>query len=153
MNKIYKLTLLLAILFSGPLRAESLQEILALPDAPTGVVIDIIESDASDLQRLIPQIQDATRQLRQRFKDLPVAVVSHGREQFALTSKNITKHAGLEDGVKNLVNSDVDVHVCGTHASWYDVTPEDFPDYIDVAAVGPAQVNDYINLGYVLLDL
>ena len=153
MNKTLNIFLLIGLLISGTVRAESLQVILALPSAPTGVVIDIIESDASDLQRLVPQIQDATRQLRQRFKDLPVAVVSHGREQFALTSKNISKHAGLEDGVKNLVNSDVEVHVCGTHASWYDVTPEDFPDYIDVAAVGPAQVNDYINLGYVLLDL
>ena len=47
----------------------------------------------------------------------------------------------------------MDVHVCGTHAGWFDVLPEDFPDYVDVAAAGPAQVNDYRALDYVLIVL
>ena len=30
----------------------------------------------------------------------------------------------------------------------YDVTAEDFPDYVDVAPTGPGQVNLYRELGY-----
>lgn len=135
------------------LRAESLQEILALEEAPTGVVIEIIEPGAMELKALLPSIQEATSQLRQKYPDLPVAVVSHGREQFALTSENIAKDKALESGVKRLVDTEIDVHVCGTHASWYDITPEAYPDYIDVSATGPAQINDYLKIGYIQLDL
>jgi hypothetical protein len=45
------------------------------------------------------------------------------------------------------------VHVCGTHAGWYGVTPEDFPDYVDVTTAGPAQINDYEAMGYELIVL
>ena len=46
---------------------------------------------------------------------------------------------------------DIEVHVCGTHASWRDNTPEDFPDYVDVAVAAPAKVNDYRALGYIVI--
>ena len=60
----------------------------------------------------------------------------------------------LLDGTGQLVTDrDVDIHVCGTHAGWFDVLPEDFPDYVDVSATGPAQVNDYRALDYVLIVL
>ncbi|MCW8964767.1 MAG: DsrE family protein [Gammaproteobacteria bacterium] len=153
MHRLLKITLLLGMLLPGWLYADSLDEILALKEAPTGVVIEIVKSGAADLEELLPKIQNATRQLRKRFPDLPVAVVSHGQEQFALTSNNIKNYNKLETGVKNLVSDDVDVHVCATHASWYDITPEDYPDYIDVSPTGPAQINDYVNLGYIMLDL
>jgi len=153
MHRLLKITLLLGMLLPGWLYADSLDEILALKEAPTGVVIEVIKSGAAELEELLPGIQSATGELRKRFPDLPVAVVSHGQEQFALTSKNIKHYNTLETGVKNLVSDDVDVHVCATHASWYDITPEDYPDYIDVSPTGPAQINDYVNLGYIMLDL
>jgi predicted ATPase len=31
--------------------------------------------------------------------------------------------------------------------------PEDFPDYINVSAAGPIQINDYEELGYELVVL
>jgi hypothetical protein len=43
------------------------------------------------------------------------------------------------------------VHVCETHAGWYGVTAEDFPDYVDVAPTGPGQINLYQELGYDLI--
>lgn len=39
----------------------------------------------------------------------------------------------------------------GAHASWRGNVPEDFPDYVDVAAAAPAKVNDYRALGYVVI--
>ena len=43
------------------------------------------------------------------------------------------------------------MHVCETHASWYRVTAEDFPDYVDVAPTGPGQVRLYEEMDYELI--
>ena len=44
--------------------------------------------------------------------------------------------------------SDIPVYVCGTYAGWRGLSDEDFPDYVNVAAAGPAQINDFVALGY-----
>ena len=153
MKTFVKILILTTILLPGMLSAATLDEILAMSEEPTGIVVEVLESGPDDLEEIIPAIQAAARQLRKRFPDLPVAVVSHGYEQFALTKKNIKRYPELETGIKDLVNGEIDVHVCGTHASWYGITPEEYPEYINVSATGPAQINDYMNLGYIKLDL
>jgi intracellular sulfur oxidation DsrE/DsrF family protein len=45
----------------------------------------------------------------------------------------------------------VPLHVCETHANWYGVTAEDFPDYVNVAPSGPAQLAAYREMGYDLI--
>ena len=55
--------------------------------------------------------------------------------------------------MRSLLADDITVHVCGTHASWRGKVDEDFPDYVDVAVSGPAQINDYQALGYELVVL
>jgi intracellular sulfur oxidation DsrE/DsrF family protein len=57
----------------------------------------------------------------------------------------------IHQQVQALVAEDVPVHVCETHAGWYGVTAEDFPDYVDVAPTGPGQVSLYQELGYDLI--
>ena len=153
MKTFVKILILTTILLPGMLSAATLDEILAMSEEPTGIVVEVLESGPDDLEEIIPAIQAAVRQLRKRFPDLPVAVVSHGYEQFALTKKNIKRYPELETGIKDLVDGEIDVHVCGTHASWYGITPEEYPEYINVSATGPAQINDYMNLGYIKLDL
>ena len=153
MKTFVKILILTTILLPGMLSAETLDEILAMSEEPTGIIVEVLESGPDDLEEIIPAIQAAARQLRKKFPDLPVAIVSHGYEQFALTKKNIKRYPELETGVKDLVDGEIDVHVCGTHASWYGITPEEYPEYINVSAAGPAQINDYINLGYIKLDL
>ena len=135
------------------IQAETLEEILAMDEAPTGVVIEVIEPGAKALDETLKNISSAKDRIRQRFPELPIAVVSHGVEQFFLTTRNIEKNQELKSNVQQLVSNDVDLHVCGTHASWRDVEPEDYPDYIDVSPAGPAQINDYLKLGYIMLDL
>lgn len=135
------------------IQAETLEEILAMDEAPTGVVIEVIEPGAKALDETLTNISSAKDRIRQRFPELPIAVVSHGVEQFFLTTRNIEKNQELKSNVQQLVSNDVDLHVCGTHASWRDVEPEDYPDYIDVSPAGPAQINDYLKLGYIMLDL
>ena len=97
---------------------------------------------------------DDVEALREKFPGIPVAIVSHGAEQFLMTRSSAAKAPDTHQLVQSLVNNDkVDFHVCGTHASWLDVMPEDFPDYVDVAPAAPAQIRHYEDLGYELIVL
>ena len=132
--------------------AATVEGILAQQQPPDGVVFEIIEGSKKDLDWAIPRIREDTKRLRAKFPDLPIAVVSHGREEFGLTREEAEKRPEVHQMVKDLSNNlDVPVHICATHASWYDISPEEFPDYIEVSESGPAQINDYIALGYVLV--
>ena len=128
---------------------DQINAILKHSDAPFGVVFEIVESDADALDWAIPQIKSYAKQLRAKFPDIGIAVVTHGKEEFALTKSNSAKHKEVHKIVQSLVKDDqIPVHVCGTHASWYGKKPEDFPDYVDVAPAGPTQIRDYVDMGY-----
>jgi intracellular sulfur oxidation DsrE/DsrF family protein len=142
----------LCVLFSGAASAKTVKEILALEEAPPGVVFEILAPNPQQWQRIQPRLMGAIDSLRSAFPDLDIAVVSHGNEQFALTTENESKFPLLHQGVRDLGESGVDVHVCETFASWSNVTAEAFPDYVDVAPSGPAQINNYVAMGYLLVD-
>jgi len=142
----------LLLLLAMPLKAESLQQVLSLKEPPAGVVFEILAPSQSSWQQIQPQLLSAIEQLRERFPGVDVAVVSHGNEQFALLTKNRGKFASLHQGVLDLGTQGVDVHVCGTYASWRDIKPDEFPEYVDVSASGPAQINDYKAIGYLLVE-
>ena len=130
-----------------------IDHILQQKQPPAGIVFEIVSDEDDMLELLLPDIRTAVTRLHRKFPELPIAIVSHGKEQFALTSKNSHSERKTHSLVKALVHDDIDVHVCGTHASWYGVTPEDFPDYIDVTAAGPTQIDDYEEMGYELIVL
>jgi intracellular sulfur oxidation DsrE/DsrF family protein len=130
---------------------QAVNELLSRDEAPAGVVFEVI-AGADGLRWAIPQIQHYSTQLRERFADLPIAVVTHGGEQFALQTSEQGEYAEVHATVRSLVGEqDIPIHVCETHASWRGVDPEDFPDYVDVTPAGPAQINDYQALGYELV--
>ncbi len=144
--------LVLLALFSSSAFAESLKDVLELNEAPPGVVFEIVEAGGDSWYATRPMLLKAIDKLHAKFTDLDIAVVSHGSEQFAFTKKNQTKYKILHDTVKDLGDKNIHVHVCGVHASWRTMTAEDFPDYVDVAPSGPAQINQYRELGYVVVD-
>lgn len=128
------------------------ERVLALEEAPPGVVFEVVSGDPDALLAIVPRVSLYAERLRARFPDLPVAVVTHGAEQFSLLASEEDSYAELHAQIRSLTGErDVDVHVCGTHASWRDNTPEDFPDYVDVAVAAPAKVNDYRSLGYIVI--
>jgi hypothetical protein len=45
------------------------------------------------------------------------------------------------------------VVVCGVHSQWNDVPEDAYLDFVDVSASGPAQIRDYMNVGYVRIAL
>lgn len=134
--------------------SEQIEKIISRQQAPTGVVFEIVTGAANSLKWALPQTQKYIKKLRQRFPKLEIAVVTHGDEQFALKTSNNNKYKKVHSLTRQLVQQDnVPVHVCGTYASWRDVAEEEFPDYVDVTAAGPATINDYIALGYHLIKL
>ena len=143
---------LLGLSLTAFARDYTLNEVLALSSEPDGVVIEIVTGDAEGLSWALPRAQDYIKQLRARFPDLPVAVVTHGREQFALSRKSQTISDAAHTYVRSLIeDSRVPVHVCATYAGWRGLTEEDFPGYLNVSSSGPAQINDYKAVGYLLI--
>lgn len=142
------------LLLAGSAHAlNSLDELLQRHPPPSGVVIEIVEGDESALATLIPKIHNAIEQLRARNPAMEFAVVTHGREQFALQTREQKEQHEIHTGIQSLVASQIPVHVCATHASWEGVTPEDFPDYVSVSATGPGQIQQYEELGFELLRI
>ena len=153
-------SLFLALLFSlsltlVPLTASAMDDqkevdyILKMDTPPFGVVFEVIEGDVDALKWAIPQVNKFAKQLRAKFPDIAIAVVTHGKEQFGLVKATEKENKQLHSEVKSLVqNQDIPVHVCGTHASWYGKGEKDFPDYVDVTPAGPTQIANYEDMGY-----
>ena len=133
--------------------ATSVEQLLAQDDAPFGVVFEIVEQDEDALQWAMPLINRHVQRLRARFPDIGLAVVSHGREEFALMKEREAENRAVHETVQSLLADDVPVHVCGTHASWRGKGEADFPDYVDVAPAGPTAIRNYEAMGYVRIEV
>ena len=141
-----------ALIFLGQASANSdVDNLLAQSTTPDGVVFEIVESDKSALEYLLPRVRDAITRIREKFPDTDFAVVSHGREEFALQTRYQTEQSEIHNAVLSLVAEEIPVYVCETHAGWYGVSADDFPDYVEVAPSGPGQINLYLELGYQLI--
>ena len=152
----FLLALAVAAVCAGPARilADEVDDIIAGETAPPGVVFEIVSDDSDLLVELLPDVREKIKQLRKRFPGLDIAIVTHGEEQFALTRGNRESEPKVHDLAENLVeDQQVSLHVCGTYAQWHGVEPEEFPGFVDVAAAGPAQINDYRALGYIVIVL
>jgi len=132
---------------------QEIEQLLAQKDAPFGVVFEIVEGKDDALQWAIPAVNQYIRQLRERFPNIGLAVVSHGSEQFGLMKNQQKENPQVHTAVQSLVANDVPVHVCGTHASWRGKTADDFPDYVDVTPAGPTEIRNYEAMGYVLIEI
>jgi len=143
----------LIILILAPIQvnADEVSEFLQIDPVPDGIVFEIVEAGEDDLVELLPKVRTIIESIRNEHPNIEFAVVSHGREEFALQSKYQGEYSDVHDNVRSLVEEDVPVYVCETHAGWYGVTAEDFPDYVQVAPTGPGQIALYEELGYHLI--
>lgn len=151
--RLFSLILLFAL--AGPALADpEVDRLLEADEEPVGVVFEIVEGEEDALRWALPEVARLSARLRARFPGLPVAVVTHGREQFGLLANEVDGPlADIHGTAQQLRSEEIDLHVCGVHAGWDGYTPEDFPVYVDVSASGPAQIRDYRNLGFVLIEL
>ena len=142
---------ILLLLFPVSLPADSeqaIEKLLQSSEPPPGVVFEIVTADEDGLEWALPLTRSYIDMLQQRFPEMPIAVVTHGQEQFALQSRHREGQQVVHQQVRSLTGSDIPVYVCGTYAGWRGLSDEDFPDYVNVAAAGPAQINDFVALGY-----
>ena len=129
---------------------STISELLNSTTPPEGVVFEIITDDDDGLEWAIPRTRQYIKQLHEKFPQLAIAVVTHGREMFALQKRDIYGYQDVHNQVQSLIQDEkVSLHACGTYASWQGLADEDFPAYVDVTASGPATINDYVALGYV----
>ena len=129
--------------------SQTLERLLESPAAPAGVVFEIVDRDPQALELALPWVRQAAERLEERFPGLPMALVTHGQEMFALQEKDKERNAALHAQAQRLKqDKGIPVYVCETFAGWKGVAPEAFPSYVDVAPSGPAQVNNYLALDY-----
>jgi intracellular sulfur oxidation DsrE/DsrF family protein len=128
-------------------------DILKMQQEPEGVVIEIVTGKDDGLEWALPLAKKYIDQLKQRFPQMPIAIVTHGREQFALQKTKQGEKTKVHDLTQQLVKEGVNLHVCGTYAGWKGLSEDDFPEYVNVSAAGPAQINDYIALGYLKVKI
>lgn len=142
---------LLLFFCAGSTAAATLEQVLGGP-RPAGVVIEVLGPEQG-LRQGVPRLRETVTHLRQRFPGLDIAVVSHGREQFALLAE-ATQFADVQNDMRSLIEETaISVHVCGAHAEHAGKAPEEFVGFVDVAAHGPRQIKDYEALGYVRLKI
>lgn len=148
------LGLMALLALSGPALASpvTLDALLKRQVAPPGVVFEIVDRDPGALDVALPWVKQAAKRLKARFPGLPMALVTHGQEMFALQSEKRAGNQAAHKIVESLSRDDgIPVHVCETYATMRGLAVEDFPAYVDVAAEGPAQIRNYEALDYVRL--
>ncbi len=134
----------------APVFAADLDAILA-GMRPEGVVIELAERDAQALGRLLPKVQQAVEALRGRFPELPIQIVTHGREMFILRQEKISEP--LIQSLRGLRQQEVPIAVCGTHAEMKRVDAADFVAEVEVVPHGPNLIRDLRELGYAHLRI
>ncbi|MDP3585644.1 MAG: hypothetical protein Q8R61_11005 [Thiobacillus sp.] len=143
---------LLALVGPAAAAPATLEELLARPVAPAGVVFEVVDRDPGALEVALPWVKQAAQRLKAHHPGLPMALVTHGNEMFALQTGKRAGNEGIHQIAQSLSRDDgIPVHVCETYAGRRGLAAEDFPDYIDVAPTGPTQIRNYEALDYVRL--
>ena len=114
----------------------------------TGIVFDVREQDAEALTWLLPRLTNYLQLIHDARPGLPVALVAHGEEVALLTEAAARAHPDLHEALRELIRQRLSVHVCGSQASAMGLDESDFPPYVDVIPYGPAQIQDYKQMGY-----
>lgn len=139
---------------TAALASSGVDKILQAEAAPVGVVFEVVEGDQFALSWALPRIEEQSQRLKEKFPEIKIAVVTHGNEQFGLmTEQSGAKADKIKSLAQNLSQTGTPVHVCGGHADARGVSREAFPDYVEVAPSGPAQITAYRNQGYQLVIL
>ena len=121
---------------------------------PAGVLLLVMEHDEEALQWVLPRVIRYVGQLRAKWRELPVVLLSHGDEMFALRSEYDALYPGIHQMARELVeNQGVLFNVCEAWASNEGVAWDEFPDFIDVVPFAPAEIENYRNLDFKVINI
>ena len=139
--------------YADPDYREQIKQLINKKEVPEGVVFEVVTGDKYFLNLALPEVAYLSRQLRSRFPELSIIVVSHGSEMFALTRVNQKKNPELINQLESLSGKNINVHVCGTLAEMRNVDHGDFPSNVEVAVSGPTEIEKYIDLGFIHIKI
>lgn len=133
---------------------DDVTQLLERKSAPTGVVFEMVGGDSKSLNLALRRTEAYVNTLRKKFPDAKYVIVSHGLEQFSLLQHNESDNPDLHRRVERLVKDEsIPIHVCGTFAEISDVDPRDFIKSVQVADSGPAQIQEFVEQGYVVIEM
>jgi len=151
------LLLLLGLSLSVSIRAgelETVTNILARESAPVGVVFEMVGGDADSLNIALRRTEAYVTKLRRKFPDANYVIVTHGLEQFSLLEHSKGDFPELHQRVDNMVKEqNIPIHVCGALAEMSGLDTKDFIKSVEVADSGPLQIQEYVEKGYVLVEM
>lgn len=123
-------------------------------EKPEGIVFLVMEQDDEALYWVLPRVIHYTQQLRKKWPDLAIVLLSHGDEMLALTDDLKSLHKELHQSIKELTsNYNVLFQVCGSYAFFSDVDVSEFPDYVDVVPFAPAEIESYRQMDFKMISL
>ena len=142
------LVICLPAIEASEFRNGEVDALVAADTEPDGVVFEIVTWEDNSWDWAAPMLSALTRQLRNRYPDLDIALVSHGNELFDLALEQENQSKPAMQSLQNLSDDNVDIHVCGNFAKYKHLGTNDFLPFVDVSPSGPAQINDYTKLGF-----
>ena len=127
---------------------------ILIAEKPEGVLFLVMEQDEEAFNWVLPRVIHYTQQLRDKWQDLTIVVLSHGEEMLALRAEYRLLHEQMHQDILMLVSKhDVLFQVCGSYANFSDVAPSEFPDYIDVVPFAPAEIDNYRLMEFKIINL
>ena len=123
-------------------------------EEPEGIVFLVMEHDEEALYWVLPRVTRYAQQLREKWSDLPIIILSHGDEMLSLVDEFKSLNEELHLSIKALARDyDVTFQVCGSYASFSDVDESEFPAHIDVVPSAPAEITNYRQMEYQFISL
>ena len=135
-------------LHAGGYQLSAVQALIVADLDPDGVVFEIITWKDNSWDWAAPMLQTATRQLRDKYPGIEIALVSHGNELFDLALENNHRLNPAMQTLQSLSEEQVDFYVSGDYAKYKHLGTKDFLPFVDVSPSGSAQLQDFINLGF-----
>ena len=133
---------------------EDVTKLLAQKSAPVGVVFEMVGGDGESLNIALRRTQAYVKKLRKAFPKTKFAIVTHGLEQFSLLEHNQEDNPDLHKRVERIVKDEnIPLHVCGAFAEMSDIDTKDFIKTVDGSDSGPLQIQEYVEKGYVLIEM
>ncbi|MFT5221548.1 MAG: intracellular sulfur oxidation DsrE/DsrF family protein [Planctomycetota bacterium] len=129
------------------------EQLIAQEQEPDGVVFELMTWEDNSWNWAVPLLGQFIRQLQQRFPGLDVALVSHGAEMFDLSLRADKKDDPAIKQLEGLYSNGLEVHVSADYAKYKRLDANSFLDFVDVPDSSDAQLENYQQLGFVLIRL
>jgi intracellular sulfur oxidation DsrE/DsrF family protein len=135
--------------WAQPVLLPEVEKLMAQTEAPEGVVFELLSREPNFVAKRAKLIEHQVSELKKRFPNLDISIVSHGRELAEFSSQG----AHLEVFKTLSEQQSVNLHVCGTVAQRLTIDENRFAEFVDITPSGTAQLNDYRKLGYVVIRI